>query len=64
MRVLVLTVCDSARERCPYFPAEAERLHHSFPDPAQATEDEILDRFRSVRDAIRDYAERLVAEQV
>jgi arsenate reductase len=63
---LVLTVCDSARERCPYFPADAERLHHSFPDPAQATgtEEEILDSFRSVRDAIRDYAERLVAERV
>ena len=63
---LVLTVCDSARERCPYFPADAERLHHSFPDPAQATgtEEEILDSFRSVRDAIRDYAERRVVERV
>jgi arsenate reductase len=63
---LVLTVCDSARERCPYFPATAERLHHSFPDPAQATgtEEEVLGSFRSVRDAIRDHAEALVAERV
>jgi arsenate reductase len=63
---LVLTVCDSARERCPYFPADAERLHHSFTDPAHATgtEEEILDSFRSVRDAIRDYAERFVAARV
>lgn len=63
---LVLTVCDSARERCPYFPADAELVHHSFPDPAQATgtEDEVLDSFRAVRDTIRDYAEALVAEHL
>lgn len=63
---LVWTVCDSARERCPYFPAEAERVHRSFPDPAQATgtEEEVLDQFRAVRDEIRDYAGRLVAERV
>lgn len=63
---VVLTVCDSARERCPYFPAEAERIHHSFPDPAGATgpEEDILDRFRAVRDAIRAHAEAFVAERV
>jgi arsenate reductase len=63
---LVLTVCDSARERCPYFPAEAERVHRSFPDPAAATgtEAEVLDAFRAVRDAIRDYAEAFAAERV
>ena len=62
---VVVTVCDSARERCPYFPAEAERIHRSFPDPAGATgtEDEILDQFRTVRDAIRDWAEAFVAER-
>jgi hypothetical protein len=31
---------------------------------ATGTEDEILDSFRAVRDAIRDYAEALVAERV
>ena len=63
---VVLTVCDSARERCPYFPADAERLHHSFPDPAGATgsEEEILDAFRAARDAIRDYARAFVAERL
>lgn len=63
---VVLTVCDSARERCPYFPAGAERLHHSFPDPAAATgsEEEILDAFRTVRDAIRDYARAFAAERL
>ncbi len=63
---LVITVCDSARERCPIFPSNAEKLHHNFPDPAKAqgTEDEILDQFRDVRDQIKDYAKDLVTKFV
>ena len=30
----VLTVCDNAKETCPYFPAAAHLIHHSFDDPA------------------------------
>jgi arsenate reductase len=50
----VITVCDSANERCPLFPGYATRLHWSFDDPAQAagTEDERLVTFRRVRDEI------------
>ena len=33
----VITVCDNAKERCPYFPTEAKLLHYNFPDPAKAT---------------------------
>ncbi|RYH51227.1 MAG: arsenate reductase ArsC, partial [Alcaligenaceae bacterium] len=29
----VITVCDHAREHCPYFPSGALRLHQNFPDP-------------------------------
>ena len=38
----VITVCDSAAESCPVFPAGPERLHWSFPDPAavRGTDDE------------------------
>lgn len=63
---VIVTVCDSARERCPFFPGDAERIHQSFPDPAGATgtEEEILDTFRSVRDAIRAWAEAFVADRV
>lgn len=33
----VITVCDHAKERCPYFPSRAELFHYNFPDPAKAT---------------------------
>ena len=51
---LVVTVCDSAAEECPVWLGKGRRIHHSFPDPAEATgsEDEILAAFRRVRDAI------------
>jgi arsenate reductase (thioredoxin) len=53
----VITVCDSARESCPVFFGGAERLHHSFDDPAalDGSEEERLDLFRRVRDELRGY---------
>ena len=53
---LVVTVCDSARETCPVFPAPVEQLHISFCDPADAegSDEERLAVFRKVRDEIRD----------
>jgi arsenate reductase len=27
----VITVCDNAKERCPYFPNKAMKFHHNFP---------------------------------
>ena len=51
----IITVCDNARERCPYFPGQAERIHWSIEDPGKAigTKAEILAVFRKVRDQIR-----------
>lgn len=62
----VITVCDNAKERCPYFPTRATKLHHNFPDPAKAvgTEKEIADEFKSVRDQIKNYCREFVAENV
>ncbi|HRX00969.1 MAG TPA: arsenate reductase ArsC [Cyclobacteriaceae bacterium] len=59
----VITVCDNAKENCPYFPGNVKRLHHNFPDPAKATgsEEKILKSFRQTRDLIKDYAQELVA---
>ena len=36
----VVTVCENAKERCPFFPSNAKKFHHNFPDPAKATETE------------------------
>ncbi len=51
---LVVTVCDAAAEECSVWLGKGKRMHHSFPDPAKAqgTDDEVMDAFRSVRDAI------------
>ena len=51
---LVVTVCDSAAEECPFFPGARRQVHWGFPDPSAATgsEEERLAVFRSVRDAI------------
>jgi thioredoxin type arsenate reductase len=51
----VITVCDSANERCPLFPARTTRLHWSFEDPSQASGSEAqrLETFRRVRDQIQ-----------
>ena len=58
----VITVCDNARERCPYFPTRAEKLHHNFPDPAKATgtEEEVTAEFRRVREMVKTYAKDFV----
>ncbi len=32
----VITVCDSARQRCPVFPGGGERIHWGVEDPADA----------------------------
>ena len=51
----VITVCDNAKETCPFFTGKvAHRLHIGFDDPAESTgsEDEILSVFRKVRDEI------------
>ncbi len=53
---VVLTVCDSANEACPVYPARTTRLHVAFPDPSGHP----LERWREVRDAIRDAMARLV----
>jgi arsenate reductase len=62
----VITVCDNAKERCPYFPTNAEKFHYNFPDPAKAvgTEEEITNEFRRVRNLIDDYCKDFVQKYI
>jgi len=52
----IITVCDNAKESCPRFPGNAERIHWSFDDPAAAEGnlEARLSSFRRVRDQIKD----------
>lgn len=63
---LVITVCDNAKERCPFFPSNAKKFHHNFPDPAKAqgTEKEIMQQFREVRNMIKDYCKDFVKQHL
>jgi arsenate reductase len=51
---LVVTVCDDAEEECPLWLGKGKRVHHGFPDPIHAggTDEQVLQAFRRVRDAI------------
>lgn len=62
----VITVCDNARERCPYFPTNALKFHHNFPDPAKAqgTEAEIKAEFGRVRVLLKDFCQQFVNENL
>jgi arsenate reductase len=50
----VITVCDSARQHCPVFPGEGERLHWGYDDPSavEGSDEERLRAFRRVFTAI------------
>ncbi|MFD1145385.1 arsenate reductase ArsC [Larkinella insperata] len=70
----VITVCDNAREQCPYFPSSAERgdarrIHQSFPDPGVATPGHqpginALTSFRQVRDQIKAFSQGFIASRL
>ncbi|MGD0076994.1 MAG: arsenate reductase ArsC [Sedimentisphaerales bacterium] len=60
----VVTVCDQAREACPYFPARIKLVHVGFDDPPHLAanikdEQKVLSIYRRVRDEIRIFVEKL-----
>lgn len=62
----VITVCDNAKEHCPYFPTKAKKFHHNFSDPAKAegSEDEVREEFRKAREGIKVYCKKFVMENL
>lgn len=62
----VITVCDNAKERCPYFPSKALTFHYNFPDPAKATgsNEEIRREFEQVRELIKNYCQEFISSNI
>jgi arsenate reductase (thioredoxin) len=60
----VVTLCDNARESCPFFPAITKRIHKGFDDPPilaanSLNEEEAMAHYRRVRDEIKAFVEKL-----
>ena len=53
----VITLCGHANETCPMYLKKTNLIHKGFEDPAKATgtEEEILSKFREVRDKIKKF---------
>lgn len=62
----IITVCDHAKENCPYIPSKAKRFHHNFFDPSKVkgTEEEIAEAFRRTRDEIKVYSQKFVEDNL
>jgi len=62
----VITLCDDANEKCPVFFGGVKRLHMGFYDPPHTNEptEENLEKFREVRDAIRNRMEIFFTEEL
>ena len=58
----IITVCDNARESCPVFPGNGQRIHHNFPDPAAFSGCRQSAAFRQVRDLIRPWLEQFIRD--
>jgi len=63
----VITVCDNAKETCPYFSGNVKhRLHMGFEDPAEArgTFNEVMPIYRRVRDEIKEEFLKFYQEKI
>lgn len=62
----VITVCDSANERCPTWIGRANRIHRNFTDPSKATgsSEDVLANYRAVRDEIREFSRKFIEKEL
>jgi arsenate reductase len=56
----VVTVCDQAKESCPYFPGGNLHLHKGFPDPSEfkGQPEDVINGYRRIRDEIKKWIEK------
>lgn len=63
----IITVCDHAKENCPYIASEnAKRIHHNFFDPSKVAGMEVEKHaaFLKARNEIKDFCENFIAEEL
>jgi arsenate reductase (thioredoxin) len=62
---LLITLCGDARESCPVVPARIEKRHWSLEDPtrAEGNDEVVLNKFREIRDIIKNHVEELTSEK-
>jgi arsenate reductase len=53
---IVVTVCNRAKEKCPFFPGD-KIIHKNFADPSKfsGTEEQIMNQTRKVREEIKEW---------
>ena len=56
----VITLCDQAKESCPYFPGGNLHLHRGFPDPSEfkGKPEYVINGYRRIRDEIKNWIEK------
>ena len=59
----LITVCDNAKESCPYFPDAAKVIHAGFANPSefQGSDRETMENFRVLRDLISDWLDKFAS---
>ena len=63
----IITVCDHAKENCPFIPSEnAKRIHHNFFDPSKVvgTDEEKHGAFEKARNEIRAFCEEFIQNEL
>lgn len=56
----VITVCDNAREQCPYFPSAGKMIHRSFSDPGHVPGEDVITTFRRIRSEIKEFSREFI----
>jgi arsenate reductase len=56
----VITLCDQAKESCPYFPGGNLHLHRGFPDPSEfkGKPEDVINGYRGIRDEMKKWIEK------
>ena len=62
----IVTVCDHAKDTCPFFLRGKNYIHKGFEDPSgfKGNESERLSKFREIRDEIKEWIQREFGEEV